>query len=59
MRDPVWQAEGVADDGDSWGKTTARTQGLAMRKEKGNGGAKWWLASGERRAVSYLAHGKE
>jgi hypothetical protein len=46
------------DDGDSWGKKTARTQGLATRK-KANGGVKWRLVGGKRQAVSYLMEGKE
>jgi hypothetical protein len=29
----------VADDRNSWGKTTARTQGLAMREESPDGKA--------------------
>jgi hypothetical protein len=58
-RDPRWAAEEWADDGETCGKTTANTRGLATRKEMENGGAKRRLASGERRAVSHLTEGKE
>jgi hypothetical protein len=33
-----WTVEEGFDDGESWGKTTARPQGLAMWKESPNGG---------------------
>jgi hypothetical protein len=42
-----WRVEGMPDDRDSWGKTTARSRGLAMREESRNGVAEQWLASGE------------
>jgi hypothetical protein len=48
-----------ADDGETWGKTTANTLELATQKENGNGGANRRLAGGERRAVSHLVEGKE
>jgi hypothetical protein len=37
---------------------TAKTPGLATRKENGNGGAKWRLAGGERQVASHLTEGK-
>jgi hypothetical protein len=37
-RDPRWVAEETANDHDSWGKTTAKTRGLATQKGNGNGG---------------------
>jgi hypothetical protein len=49
----------VADDHDFWGKTTARTWGLAMREESPNGGAEWQLASCEGMAVSHLDVGEK
>jgi hypothetical protein len=42
-----WRVEGMPDDRDSWGKTIARSRGLAMREESRNGVAEQWLASGE------------
>jgi hypothetical protein len=38
LRDPRWPAEEWADDHETWGKTTARSWGLAMQKESPNGG---------------------
>jgi hypothetical protein len=49
----------VADDHDFWGKTTARTRGLAMREESPNGGAERRLASCEGMAVSHLDVGEK
>jgi hypothetical protein len=46
-RDPRWAVEEWADDGETWGKTTANTLELATQKENGNGGANRWLAGGE------------
>jgi hypothetical protein len=54
----VLQAEEMADDDDSWGKTTARSRGLATSKESQNGGVKQQLAGGERQVVAYLMDGK-
>jgi hypothetical protein len=48
-----------ADDRETWGKTTAKTQGSAMRKGNKNGGAKWWLAGGEKWTTSHLTEGNE
>jgi hypothetical protein len=39
--------EETADDGKTWGKTTARTQGLATRKESWNGAVEHRLAGSE------------
>jgi hypothetical protein len=39
--------EETTDDGETWGKTTARTQGLATQKESWIGTAEWQLADGE------------
>jgi hypothetical protein len=44
-RDPTWRLEVTTDDGDSWGKTIARSRRSAMRKELPNGGVKRWLTS--------------
>jgi hypothetical protein len=37
-RDPMWRVEETADDGDSWGKTTAQSSRLSRRKKSVNGG---------------------
>jgi hypothetical protein len=37
----------VANDGDPWGKTTARLRGLSMHEESTNGGQSRWLADVE------------
>jgi hypothetical protein len=47
--DPTWRVEEVADDGDSWGKTTTWSSGLARRKESGNGAVEWQLGGGKPR----------
>jgi hypothetical protein len=57
--DPRWVAEEWADDHDTLGKTTAKTRGLATRKENENGRANRRLGGGEQRAVSHLVVGKE
>jgi hypothetical protein len=36
--DPQWPTEEWADFGDTWGKPTARSRGLATQKESPNGG---------------------
>jgi hypothetical protein len=33
--------EETTDDRETWGKTTAKTRGLATRKDNGNVGAHW------------------
>jgi hypothetical protein len=43
----------VADDHDSWGKTTARTQGFTMR------GVEQWLASDEGMVAAHLSVGEK
>jgi hypothetical protein len=58
LHDPRWAAKEWADDSETWGKATAKTQGLATQKQNRNGGANRGLASGERRAVSHLVEGK-
>jgi hypothetical protein len=45
--EPTRTTEEMTDDGATWGKTTARPRGLAMRKESMNGVAERWLAGGE------------
>jgi hypothetical protein len=45
--DPWGTVKEMTDDGDSWGKTTTRTQDLATWKESWNGAAKQQLAGGE------------
>jgi hypothetical protein len=52
--DARWPVEEWADDGDTWGKTTTRSWGLATSKELANGGAKRRLAGGEWWVVSHL-----
>jgi hypothetical protein len=52
--DPWWTAKEVANDRDSWGRTTARPRGLATWMESPNGGVKRWLISGEWTVVAYL-----
>jgi hypothetical protein len=39
--------EEMADDGENWGKTAARTHGLATQKESCNGVVEHRLAGGE------------
>jgi hypothetical protein len=57
-RDLRWPAELWADDRETWGKTIARSRGLARRKESPNGGANQRLAGVERRVVSHLGIGE-
>jgi hypothetical protein len=59
LRDARWRAEEMADDCDSWGKTTTRTHGLATRKESQNGAAERWLAGGEWAVAAYLGIGEK
>jgi hypothetical protein len=49
----------VADDHDSWGKTTARTQGLVMRDKSPNGGVERWLAGSDGTAAAHLIIGEK
>jgi hypothetical protein len=51
--------EEVANDGDSWGKTTARSSGLPRRKESGNGAVEWQLAGCKWVAVTHLDIGEK
>jgi hypothetical protein len=46
LRDPRWPTEEWTDDRRTWGKMTAKKQGLAMWKESPNGAANWWRAAG-------------
>jgi hypothetical protein len=48
----------VADDRDSWGKTTTQPWELATREESPNGGAERWLAGSEGAVAAYLNVGK-
>jgi hypothetical protein len=45
--DPRSTVKEMADDGDSWGKTTTQPRRSATRKESRNGAAKQRLAGGE------------
>jgi hypothetical protein len=57
-RDLWWPAELWANDRETWGKTIARSRGLARRKESPNGGANQRLAGVERQVVSHLGIGE-
>jgi hypothetical protein len=52
-------AEEMADDGKTWGKTTAMTRGLAMWNESRNGMAKWRLANGQWAVACHLGIGEK
>jgi hypothetical protein len=58
-RDPTWRVEEVADDDETWGKTTARPRRLATRKESRNSAAKRWLAGGEWETTYHLGIGEK
>jgi hypothetical protein len=58
-RDLTWMAEEMADDGKTWGKTTAMTRGLAMWNESWNGMAKWRLANGQWAVACHLGIGEK
>jgi hypothetical protein len=58
MQDAVVRVKGSADDGETWGKRSARTRRLARRKEMMIGGVTRWLASGEWAVVAYLGLGQ-
>jgi hypothetical protein len=55
-RDPMWRVEEVADDDETWGKTTARPRTLATQN---NRMVKWRLAGGEWAAASHLDVGEK
>jgi hypothetical protein len=57
--DPRWLAQEWVDDAETWGKTTARTQGLARHEESPNGKASRWLADSEGAAAAYLGVGEK
>jgi hypothetical protein len=57
--DPRWLAQEWVDDAETWGKTTARTQGLARHEESPNGKASRWLADSEGAAAVYLGVGEK
>jgi hypothetical protein len=48
----------VADDRNSWGKTSAWTWGLAMCEESPNGGVEQQLVGGKGMAAAHLNMGK-
>jgi hypothetical protein len=57
--DPRWPVEEWVDDAKTWGKTTARTRGLARHEKSPNGEANQRLADGEGAVVAYLSVGEK